>query len=73
MKIRSIKKSCSRKITDGNYGSVETSTEITVALTGDETREDLAEISKKLALQVRSSVTTDLKEYKELQSEKKVY
>jgi hypothetical protein len=80
VKIVSITKSCSRKITDKAFGSIEASTYITIEenIEVDETNKEAAamklkELNDKLAKQVRVLTNKDLQEYLELKKQNKVY
>lgn len=79
MKIVSMTKSCGRKITDGNYGSIESSTIITVeeeidfsGLSAKEASEKLQELSTKVSKQARVLTNQDLNEYLALKADGKV-
>lgn len=79
MKIISITKTCGRKITDGNYGSIESSTVLTVEEEIDMNEENkeksiqkLKDLSDKVARQVRVLTNKDLKDYLELKNQGKI-
>jgi hypothetical protein len=72
MKVIEIAKNFKRLVSDGNFGSIQASTEVKVTI-GACSDDELIEANDKVAGMVRALTMRDLKEYSDLKKKGEVY